>query len=72
MKSLVFETQNTETIEDYPFYTPKCGVNIYGRRSISYKGNFTNTYVVYKMDRSGMLTCPDINNIFILKYLKIP
>ena len=72
MKSLVFETRNTETIEDYPFYTPKYGVNIYGRRSISYKGNFTNTYVVYKIDRSGMSTCPNINNNFILTYLKIP
>ena len=72
MKNLVFETRNIETIEDYLFYTPTCGINIYGRRSILYKDNFIITYVIYKMDRSGMLTCPNINNNFILKYLKIP
>ena len=41
--------------------------------SISYKGNFTNTYVVYKMDGSSMITCPNISkNFAFLKYLKIP
>ena len=41
--------------------------------SISYKGNFTNTYVVYKKDGSSMITCPNINNKFaFLKYFKIP
>ena len=72
MKNLVFETRNIETIEDYLFYTPIYGINIYGRHSILYKDNFTITYVIYKMDRFGMLTYPNINNNFILKYFKIP
>ena len=28
MKNLIFETRNTEIIEDYLFYIPKCGVNL--------------------------------------------
>jgi len=68
MKNLIFETRNIERIEDYPFYIPKCGVNIYGKHSVSYKGNFT----FYKMDHFGMLIYPNINNTFILNFLKIP
>ena len=31
-KNLIFETRNTETIEDYPFYTPKCGSSIWNTK----------------------------------------
>ena len=71
-KSSFWNTKYRNNRRLFILYTDIWDKYIYGRYSILYKDNFTITYGIYKMDRFGMLTYPNINNNFILKYLKIP